>query len=1089
MRRRGLAAAFAGAALLLVSCPNPFDLTLTRQAGDTSGPAIVVTAPISGSTFQSTVTVAGTVTDGTDGRVASLTLSVPVAEIDTPLTLGDGGAFSHSFSTAGISRAIVITLRAADWNGNTTELVVTLFNDDAGPGIAIESPDDTSTYLSSVELRGRVQNMVELDELTVSVAAINVLDEPIAPAEDGSFSYVFSTKDVSGTILARFRATDHNGNTSAEDLTLYNDGVGPFAEITEPEDMSYYASVVRVSGRVLDASGAATTGEVKSVSYRVPGTSIAGPLYPAAGGSYSFEFATKDEHGAQVIDGSRTIEVTAVDWNLNSTTVAVMILRGSGNSDIPSFAVKPQSEQVEITWEPVLHATSYKLYTPRDGQVRENVTSPYVWDSLTNGELYSFHLQAVLPYPGADAWSDLQDAIPLSGRTLAPWVKDVGYRSITIEWRDTAAASEYVVERREGNGPWLVRTTTADTSLTETGLAHDTWYAYRVTRFRQEGVVSAEASGMPSRFGPGGAALAATYGIYGSAFGVAAAGDYAYLAHESAGLRIFDISDPFSPILIGTYDTAGHAYGVAVASNYAYVADYEAGLQVISISNPYAPTLVGTCDTPGSACAVAVAGDYAYVADQSSGLQIIDVSVPASPTLIPPGYPTSAAQGVAIAGDYAYLADEIAGLKIIDVSDPASPSLLGTYVPPTRTFGVTVAGDYAYVVDFNSGLLTVDVSVPSSPVLFGSPCDTPGYAYRVVLAGDHAYVADYYAGLAIIDVSHPGATKLLARYDTTCANDVAVAGGFAYLADTGSGLRVIDIGTPASPTPVGGCGTSGNAFGVTVAGDYAYVAATSGGLRVIDISNPSLPVAVGAYDTPVQAMGVVVSGEYAYVADDGGGLQIIEVSHPGSPVRVGNYNTPGLAYGVAVAGDFAYVADQVEGLQIIDISNPAAPALAASYSTAGLAWGVAVSGRYAYVAAYSGGLEIIDVSSPTSPAFVGSCETAGQAFGVAVAGDYAYVGTSSNLEIINVSDPASPTIRASPSTSSYAFGVTLAGSWAYVAESGAGVEIFDVSNPSAPRRVGGYDTPGNARAVAVAGFYAYVADQAAGLQIIRLGGD
>jgi len=256
MRRRGLAAALTGAAVLLASCLNPFDPTLSRQATDTSSPAIVLSSPQDGSTYQSTVTVAGTVSDGATGRVASLTLSVPVADIGTTFILGEGGAFSHTFSTAGISRAIVMTLRAKDWNGNTTDLVVTLFNDDAGPGIAIVSPEDASTYLSTVEVRGRIQSMSELDALTVSIAALNVQEEAIAPDADGTFAYSFSTRDVSSAVLARFRATDHNGNVSAADLTLYNDGVGPYVGITEPADMSYYASVVRVSGRVLDAQGA-----------------------------------------------------------------------------------------------------------------------------------------------------------------------------------------------------------------------------------------------------------------------------------------------------------------------------------------------------------------------------------------------------------------------------------------------------------------------------------------------------------------------------------------------------------------------------------------------------------------------------------------------------------------------------------------------------------------------------------------------------------------------------------------------------------------------------------------------------------------
>lgn len=198
MRSRRLALSLASAAVLLVSCPNRFDPVLSRQAADTSAPSIVLTTPMDGSTYQSTVTVAGTVSDGVTGRVGSLTLSVPVAEIDASLTVDGDGTFTHAFSTAGISRAVVMTLTATDWNGNAAELVVTLFNDAAGPGIAVVSPEVASIYLSTVEVQGRIQTMAELDSLAVSVAAIDVADydsglrvidvsDPSAPSVVGNF--------------------------------------------------------------------------------------------------------------------------------------------------------------------------------------------------------------------------------------------------------------------------------------------------------------------------------------------------------------------------------------------------------------------------------------------------------------------------------------------------------------------------------------------------------------------------------------------------------------------------------------------------------------------------------------------------------------------------------------------------------------------------------------------------------------------------------------------------------------------------------------------------------------------------------------
>jgi len=67
---------------------------------------------------------------------------------------------------------------------------------------------------------------------------------------------------------------------------------------------------------------------------------------------------------------------------------------------------------------------------------------------------------------------------------------------------------------------------------------------------------------------------------------------------------------PLSAINVALY-----TYGVAVAGNYAYVADGFAGLQVIDVSNPANPLRVGGFDTSGSARGVAVSG----VARQAKG--------------------------------------------------------------------------------------------------------------------------------------------------------------------------------------------------------------------------------------------------------------------------------------------------------------------------------------------------------------------------------------------------------------------------------------------------------------------------------------
>jgi hypothetical protein len=1006
MRKIGFVAFLVFVAALFLSCPNPFDRTLSSQATDKTPPIISLLSPQDGSSYQSIVTVSGTVSDGVAGRVAALGLSVPGAEIEMPLVLGEGGAFSRAFSTAGINQPIILTLRAVDWNGN------------------------------------------------------------------------LATRSV----------------------TLFNAAAGPYVDITEPADMSYYSSVVRVAGHVLDAQGATTTADVKSASYRVPGTNVAGVLTLGTDGAYSFEFQTKDATGRQVIDGPRTIEVTATDLNLNQTTATITILRASGGNDIASFTVTPGNKRVTFTWEPVLHAASYSLYNPRLGLIKENVTSPYVWEGLENGVLCSFQLQALIPDDvAADAWSNLREAMPLSERTLAPWVKEIGYRSITIEWNPVSPSGEYRVERKEGEGPWLVRSITTALSLDDTGLTHDTWYNYRVTPMEQMEIPSATISAVPGRFPKEGVSLVGTCDTPGWAYGAAISGSFAYVADYRAGLRVIDFSDPSSPILAGGYDLAGFTYGVALAGHFAYLANGSSGLQVLDLSNPTSPTYVGGIDTPGSAEAVAVVGTFAFVADGNFGLQIIDVANPAAPVCVGTYNSPGSAVGIHVVGNFVYLADKQSGLQIIDVSVPAAPIWKGVFGTIGYANGVDVKDGFAYVSEGfvgvggtdpqnKAGLEIVNITNPVSPTKAGGYTGFPAYAIKVV--GSKAYLADYSAGLKVIDVSNPALPTLAAVYATT-GNPlgITIAGCRVLLSASLAGLHVLDISLPASPLRVGGYHRTGVSASA-VSSPYAYVADSENGMYILDISNPVAPRYVGGIENSFIASDVAVSGSFAYAVGMSSGLQIADVSNPASPVKISACKTSGQGSCVVLAGSYAYLADGSYGLHIVDISDPLSPFLTGGYDTDGTACGVAVSGDHAFIADGAYGLQIIDISVPTAPVRVSGLDTGGNAFGVAVSGHYAFVADyTDGLQIIDISDPAAPSLVGGYAPLVKAFDVSVVDSYAYVADYTGGLYVIDISNPAALTLVGSNQSI-CAYGVTIAGAFAYVADTVfGGLQIMNLGGD
>jgi len=68
---------------------------------------------------------------------------------------------------------------------------------------------------------------------------------------------------------------------------------------------------------------------------------------------------------------------------------------------------------------------------------------------------------------------------------------------------------------------------------------------------------------------------------------------------------------------------------LVLQDEYAYVAVDSKGLLVLDISDPTALVEVGYCETPGSAINVVLSDGYAFLATKGSGLRIIDISDPA----------------------------------------------------------------------------------------------------------------------------------------------------------------------------------------------------------------------------------------------------------------------------------------------------------------------------------------------------------------------------------------------------------------------------------------------------------------------------
>ncbi|HXV76742.1 MAG TPA: hypothetical protein VD788_10525 [Candidatus Polarisedimenticolaceae bacterium] len=148
---------------------------------------------------------------------------------------------------------------------------------------------------------------------------------------------------------------------------------------------------------------------------------------------------------------------------------------------------------------------------------------------------------------------------------------------------------------------------------------------------------------------------------------MAVRGNRLYVAAHSAGIRVYDITDPGSPVLVGTLEQGFHdAWDIAVVGSTAYVADGAGGLKLVDLTDETAPRIVAGEDprtSAGTSQAVLASEDHVYVAAGGAGVAVYDAGDLSSRRR----YDTPVcAKNLARVGPYLAVAD-IGGLELLRV--------------------------------------------------------------------------------------------------------------------------------------------------------------------------------------------------------------------------------------------------------------------------------------------------------------------------------------------------------------------------------------------------------------------------------------
>jgi hypothetical protein len=292
-------------------------------------------------------------------------------------------------------------------------------------------------------------------------------------------------------------------------------------------------------------------------------------------------------------------------------------------------------------------------------------------------------------------------------------------------------------------------------------------------------------------------------------------GNRLYVAAHSAGIRIYDISAPASPVLVGSLSSGFHdAWDVAVAGSVVYVADGAGGLKIVDLSDETSPAIIAGEDpivAAGTSEAVLLANNHVYVAAGGAGVAVYELGNLSSRRR----YDTPVcAVNLAQVGPYLAVAD-VAGIRIFrfepdgSLADVAHEGARYAYEAPRLTirlwYGVAGWGGNQIVA---ANWSTLDLYRLVDASQSGQPDVTPSTQHlRFPIEGGTETVRLSNDGQGPLDVSSISGTH--PEFSVQPSQALIQPGDFVDLSidysgeAPGEGLILIDSDDPdESPLPI-----------------------------------------------------------------------------------------------------------------------------------------------------------------------------------------------------------------------------------------------------------------------------------------------
>jgi len=186
-------------------------------------------------------------------------------------------------------------------------------------------------------------------------------------------------------------------------------------------------------------------------------------------------------------------------------------------------------------------------------------------------------------------------------------------------------------------------------------------------------------------------------------------GTHLFVAAHSYGIRIFDVTQPASPVLVGRIDQGFvDAFAIAVDGNTAYVADGAGGLKIVDVTDRKAPKILSgeTAQTAvGTYEDVTVKNGRVYAAAGGAGLAVYEAGQLATRTVYPV---QGCAESLCWIGDHLAVGT-LAGVLVYEIGAGTAVKVAafdtshrrGSSAALRIAEGVAAAGNRLLVADWN----------------------------------------------------------------------------------------------------------------------------------------------------------------------------------------------------------------------------------------------------------------------------------------------------------------------------------------------------------------------------------------------------